>query len=244
MSDERRRRGDSISISGDYQFKAITEGSSFQRAWHREKLFLFERRFPVDPTHRGLDVGCGSGVVTSALSDQGCEMVGVDGNLDAIQFAKNQFGGTRCSFEHGLVDEIDFGDQKFDFAISLEVIEHLYMEQGDDLVTSMKRTLKRNGRICLTTPNYKGTWPLIEKAMDRFSSLPNLEEDQHVSHYNSNILSGLLHRHGFKNIEVGTFSTFSPVCGIISPRFQSIVSRFEERINIPFGNILICTGNL
>jgi 2-polyprenyl-3-methyl-5-hydroxy-6-metoxy-1,4-benzoquinol methylase len=64
-----------------------------------------KRYLPPKPSDTVLDVGCGSGVVTSFLGEFGATVVGIDGNLDAIQFANQQFSHPNVKFQLGLVDE-------------------------------------------------------------------------------------------------------------------------------------------
>lgn len=229
-------------IDGSYQHDALHNGPALQRAWHRDKFNLFERRFPIGPGERGIDVGCGSGVITNHLADRGCKMLGVDGNTQAVAFAQQAYERAACRFEISLVDDLDATLQSFDFAVCLEVIEHLYEPQGIDLVSSIYSRLKPGGRLLLTTPNYRGAWPAIEWLMDRSSSAPKLDEDQHVSHYYRRSLSDLLMRAGYVDITVGTYSTMSPFVGSLSERSQPFVAHVEEKVRLPFGNLLVATA--
>lgn len=244
MESKNRRKGDAVQIDGSYQYHALHDGPALQRAWHREKLMLFQQRFPVVAGESGLDVGCGSGVVTNALANMGCQMIGVDGNEEAVRFAQEMFERSGCQFHRALVDELDENDSLFDFAICFEVIEHLYSDQGSALIAAIKKRLKPSGRLCLTTPNYRGMWPALEWGMDKFSKAPKLDDDQHVSKYRAKSLASLLNNSGFIDVHIGTFCTFSPFVGIFGPSWQDRVAKLERTVNLPFGNLLAATASL
>ncbi len=101
----KRRTGDIVEISGDYQYRALTEGGAVQRFWHYSKQLAISRFLPVQPGQRAIDVGCGSGVISSFLGRRGAEVLGVDSNPQAVEFATGKFATDNVRFAHGLVDE-------------------------------------------------------------------------------------------------------------------------------------------
>jgi 2-polyprenyl-3-methyl-5-hydroxy-6-metoxy-1,4-benzoquinol methylase len=236
-----RRLGDSVEIAGDYQFNALHTGPGFQRAWHREKLYLLDKWYSPEIGLSGLDVGFGSGVSSAHLADKGCSMTGIDSNKEAVDFAKTTYEAKDCSFFLGQGDEFHF-EQNFDFAICLEVIEHLYSTQIHLLLSSIHNNLRSGGQLLLTTPNYHGTWPLIEKTCDSFASLPQMDGEQHVTHFYRSRLRKTLTESGFKDIKISTFCTVSPVIGAITPKAHRSFAELEQKISLPFGNLLFCTA--
>lgn len=234
-----RRLGDAIKIAGDYQFNALHTGPGFQRAWHREKLYLLDAWHQSTFGNSGLDVGFGSGVLSAFLADKGCAMSGIDSNSAAVDFAQKTYAAKNCKFFLGQVDEFEF-EQQFDFAICFEVIEHLYAPQIHVLLESTLKNLRPGGRLLLTTPNYHGTWPVIEKTCDRFASLPQMDGDQHVTHFYRSNLKTFMKDAGFEEVKISTFCTFAPVLGSIIPKAHKTFANMERRIPIPFGNLLVC----
>lgn len=98
-----------------------------------------------------LDVGCGDGLVTKMIADNGYRAVGVDGDVDAIrlfrEFAKPAEGWVLN------VQTMDV-EEKFDYLCSLNVIEHL------DEPEALKRMIIRNakkGAIIITNQYLGGT---------------------------------------------------------------------------------------
>jgi len=175
-----RRLGDTVKIGGDYQYKALTQGNSIQRFWHFNKHLSIMRYLPPNSQDTIIDVGCGSGVITSFLGESGASVLGVDGNSEAIQFASEKFSRPNVDFRLGLVDDEFESTQDFDKIYCLEVIEHIYRNQAKNMLNNFWRLLKPGGQVFLTTPNYRSLWPLIEWSMDKLGLAPPLAEHQHV----------------------------------------------------------------
>lgn len=59
-----------------------------------------------------------------------------------------------------LNDKLNYKENMFDCVISGEVLEHL--ENPSKFLKEIKRILKNNGKLIITTPNYFSLWPIIE----------------------------------------------------------------------------------
>ena len=236
------RTGDAIEIAGDYQYKAITEGFTIQRFWHREKLNVINRRCQFDPEDRVLDVGCGSGVICDYLAPKVKRVVGADGNLSAVEFARGQYDHGNLEFRHGLVEQLDFTAGSFSWIVNMEVLEHLYLEQGKALLNTFYGLLEPGGSIFLTTPNYRGLWPLVEWVADRSRKVAHMEDDQHVTHYHRGMLARCVRDAGFDAVRYGTFCTFAPFSSKLSWGLAERLAGLESRIQLPFGNLIWLTA--
>lgn len=242
MSDHQRRTGDAIAIPGDYQHRARTQGPVVQRYWHWEKERMIRAFSPPAPGDRVLDVGCGSGVVAALLAELGAHVVGVDANEDAVAYARRTFGGSRARFEVGLVDDLGFDAATFDRAYCLEVIEHLPLFQGRHLLASLLRLVKPGGVLTLTTPNYQGTWPAIEFALDRLHLVPRLAGTQHVCRFTRASLRDLAETAGWRVTQLRTFSTLAPFLSVLSWNLAVRCSGLEDRASLRWGNVLWCVA--
>lgn len=206
-----RRVGDAVAIAGDYQYRALTEGPAVQRFWHDTKLWLVHRYLRPTPADRVLDVGCGSGVVAAEIAASGVRScLGLDGNSEAIGFARRQFARPNLSFQQRLVDELDLPDGSFDAVCCFELIEHIYPDQGVALLRSLARLVRPGGRLLLTTPNYRSAWPLIEWALDRSGKVPKLADDQHVAFYSHRRLQAAWSAAGWVGQRQHTCCTLAP----------------------------------
>lgn len=233
-----RRTGDIIQIGGDYQHRALLEGPPAQRAWHRIKLNLLEWRFTPQPGESVLEIGCGSGVFANEMARLGARVVALDANVEAANYAQKTFATKNLSVVRGLMDEIPARDRAFDRVTCLEVIEHVHPPQVRSLLADCYRVLKPGGSLLLTTPNYRGLWPLVEWIADRSGSTASMDSDQHVTKFNRPMLRGFLKDAGFVNITLRNFSTFAPFVAPVSARFSRALDRAERRVDLPFGNIL------
>ena len=239
-----RRMGDAIEIPGDYQHKALTEGPAAQRAWHEVKLGLLDWFFPLRPGDRMLDVGSGSGVFAERMAQVGCEVVGVDANTAAVEYASQTFASEKLSFLHGYLDELELPAASFDGATSIEVIEHVHMPQVMDLLGELKRIVKPGGRVLLTTPNYRGVWPAIEWLADRMGSTAHMDADQHINRFHRRKLVDALAEAGFELERVRTFCTVSPFASAVSKGLGDWIEHRERSIDLPFGSLLAAAARV
>lgn len=234
-----KRTGDTVNVPGDYQARAITSGPSIQRFWHQAKLLSIKNLLPPVSGDYVLDVGCGSGVVSSFLGASGARVVGIDINPEAIAFAMEHYSLKNVSFSIAAVDAELPVEGGVDKIYCLEVIEHIYMEQTGAMLDEFWRKLRPGGKIFLTTPNYRSVWPLIEWAMDRSGLFPVMAGHQHVEHYNRRKLRAVCERHGFRITDMRTMCLLSPWLSPISRRLAAAALSVE--LHIPFlpGAILI-----
>ena len=234
-----RRTGDTVRIPGDYQHRARTTGPVIQRFWHAEKERIIRKFYPPQPGDVVVDVGCGSGVQSSVLASLGARTTGVDGSPEAIAYARTTFKSENLDFQEALIEDLAFAAESVDRIYCFELIEHVYEHQAAELLATFHRLLKRSGFLLITTPNYAGTWPLIELAMDRLHVAPQLNEAQHVARYTSRRLRGVLERTGWRVVHLGTFSTVAPFLSPVSWSLAERVAELEDRVALPFGNILL-----
>jgi SAM-dependent methyltransferase len=93
-----------------------------------------------------LDIGCGYGYLTYALSYLKHNATGIDISKSAIDFATENFGKNFLNADINSVSK-----KKFDLIVATELIEHL--TNPEELVRKCSKLLKKDGRIIFTTPN-------------------------------------------------------------------------------------------
>jgi glycosyltransferase involved in cell wall biosynthesis len=92
----------------------------------------------VQPGSRVLDIGCASGYIARALSEKGCEVMGVD------QFPPPAGSGLSRFIQADLsTSELPVDAGEFDFVLLLDVIEHL--RSPETFVDSLRRSSSRGG---------------------------------------------------------------------------------------------------
>lgn len=233
-----RRKGDTVQISGDYQFRAINSNNAVQRFWHESKMTAIDCLCPPLKNSQVLDVGCGSGVISHYLIEKyGADVTALDGNIDAINFGRINYPNVK--FLHKLVDDNYHAPEGgFDNIYCLELIEHLNEVQGEELINNFYRLLKPGGKLFLTTPNYRSFWPAIEWLLDLFKITPRLAGDQHVTRYYPNKIISILRRHFI--IESACTNCFlAPWLAPISFRFSRYLGIRELRSKFFLGSIII-----
>jgi 2-polyprenyl-3-methyl-5-hydroxy-6-metoxy-1,4-benzoquinol methylase len=234
------REGDAIDISGDYQARALKSKRATQRFWHEAKFRLINRIGVPTKHDRVLDAGCGSGTISQFLSGYARDVVGIDSNPSAITYAKDAFKAPNLEFRLGQFDDLTT-EKPFDRIYCIEVIEHLYEHQVEDVLSLFYRLTNPGGQLFLTTPNYRSAWPLVEWCLDRFALVAKLQEAQHVTHFTKGKLFGICQRSGWKVQQIGTFNGFAPFVAPVSYRLALALENWEYdwRVYLP-GHLLFC----
>jgi len=235
-----RRTGDTVAIGGDYQYRALTEGGAVQRFWHYSKQLAVARYLPVQPGQRVIDVGCGSGVISAYLAGRGAEVLGVDSNPQAIEFAAAKFATQNVTFRLALVDEAFRADWPADRIYCLEVIEHVYADQARSMLRTFHSLLAPGGKVLVTTPNYASAWPLIEWVMDTFALAPPMRRYQHVQRYNRWKLRKLCIDAGFEVERIASYCFLAPWLAPLSWTAAEKAAALEARADLGLGSILAC----
>jgi ubiquinone/menaquinone biosynthesis C-methylase UbiE len=137
---------------------------------------------------RVLDAGCGAGQGTTHLAGHGAtHVVGVDIAPEAVAFARSRSTLQNLAFGAMDVAQLGFCDGTFDLVTSIEVIEHLI--NPEQYVAEIRRVLKRDGRLVLSTPNKLITSPR-----------PGMMWPYHIHEFYPDELYGLLSRY-FSQVE-------------------------------------------
>ncbi len=136
---------------------------------------------------RIIDIGCGNGAVTNVIHTHGFDVVGVEPSVDGIAEARRAFPHLRVE-QGSAYDDLQGRFGRFDIAVCLEVVEHLYSPQI--AMASISRLLNPGGIVVLSTPYHSyaknlalclaGKWdfhhhPLVEHGHIKFWSRATLE---------------------------------------------------------------------
>jgi 2-polyprenyl-3-methyl-5-hydroxy-6-metoxy-1,4-benzoquinol methylase len=101
-----------------------------------------------------LDVGCGNGVISRSLGEQGFRVKGIDISEKTIEKARalNRFPNVR--FDVISAEQLVADGNKYHAVICSEVLEHL--NEPGKLLNVLYQTLHDDGILIVTVPNGKG----------------------------------------------------------------------------------------
>ncbi len=111
---------------------------SFVWQYGRDLLVLLN----AQPGERILDVGCGTGQLTSEITQFGAEVVGIDSSPDMIATARKNFPQLR--FEVADVTALTFANE-FDVVVSNAALH--WVRDQPSAIASIARALKPRGRL-------------------------------------------------------------------------------------------------
>ena len=99
---------------------------------------------------RVLDIGFGTGVLTSKIYENGHQIDGVDFSSRMITIAKSKMPNANLiewDISNGLPPEMI--DEKYDFIISTYALHHLTDEEKTPFIMNLLSLLKKNGKILI-----------------------------------------------------------------------------------------------
>ena len=140
---------------------------------------------------RILEVGSSTGIFLDYMQKKGWDVVGVEPNGSAVNFAKQMFG---IETYQATLESAPIPNDSIEAAVLLHVIEHL-----DDPASAIKdvfRLLKPGGIFVAETPTYDS---FAFKLLGRRER--SLNCNGHIFFFTKKTLSELMERHGFRVLE-------------------------------------------
>jgi SAM-dependent methyltransferase len=114
-------------------------------------LQYLDRRLPLPPTARVLDVGCGTGAILESFSRR-YQAFGSDMAPQAIAFCRER-GLTRLHL--GTLETYP-PSEPFDLITMLDMVEHV--EDDDGLLRTARRLLAPAGHVLIAVPAFPSLW--------------------------------------------------------------------------------------
>ncbi len=186
----------------------------------------------VKEGERILDFGCGRGEILLKAADKKAQAFGVDYSSAAVLLTKKTLEMNKVKGQAILLKKLPlpFKDNFFNVVFLLDVVEHLYPYQVEELLFQIKRVLKPEGRLVIhTSPNKiwldfgykyftrfanflpsKLVWEPCFKTRLNYQKNPRnkLEKQLHVNEQSPKSLFFSLEKNGFRNNKIWTDSRF------------------------------------
>lgn len=151
---------------------------------------------------RVLDIGCGSGLLLSALSEAGFDVYGVEPSIQAAPYFPPKI--TNRVYNKRL-ELCAFDDNYFDLVILAQSLEHIHNLKS--LFKEIKRVTRRGGIVWISVPNDEF---FESKLFGPYYY--NLEVPRHLYFFTKSSLWRLLVNNGFSDIRFIKNSFFASIC--------------------------------
>ncbi len=135
-----------------------------------ETLTKIIEDFGFSAGKRIVDIGCGSGRLSVALSRKygsRISYIGKDIVLELIEYAKEK---SHSSYKFILDTELTVpaSDKSTDFIVFFSVFTHLFHEQSFIYLRDSKRALAEGGRVIFSFLEAKKQWPIFESIVNLY----------------------------------------------------------------------------
>jgi 2-polyprenyl-3-methyl-5-hydroxy-6-metoxy-1,4-benzoquinol methylase len=213
-------------ISPGYYDLVYQRGRGTQWFWHHHRFGVVTEGLPESPRHI-IDLGCGPGTFLGNLQKPFEHALGIDLAASQIAYAQSRYRRPGLEFRAGDVTLLDRAE-RFDAAVSIEVVEHLRPEDTRRFLSAIYDLLEPGGALVLTTPSYRSLWPLLEWLVSRIGPVDYLE--QHINRFDAERLRQEVEAAGFVDVRCQTFFVIAPFLAAVSGALADRVLRWERRL--------------
>jgi 2-polyprenyl-6-hydroxyphenyl methylase / 3-demethylubiquinone-9 3-methyltransferase len=164
---------------------------------------------------RGLDVGCGGGLLAEEFAKLGCRVTGVDPSEPSLETARAhaEREGLEIEYVVAVGEQLPFDDDSFDFVYCCDVLEHV--DSVDRTIAEAARVLRPGGVYIYDTINRTRRSRLVViKVLQEWDATRCMEPHLHDwrMFIKPRELEEMLRRHELKPREmVGLASATNPI---------------------------------
>lgn len=213
-------------IAPGYYDLVYRRGRGVQWFWHHHRFRVVAEGLP-EGARRLIDLGCGPGTFLGNLKTPLARALGIDIAGPQIAYAQSRYQRPGLEFRVGDVTGLDRAE-RFDAAVSIEVVEHLRPEDAHGFLAAIFDLLEPGGTLVLTTPNYRSFWPVLEWLVSKKGPVDYLE--QHINRYDRERLRREAEQVGFVDVRCQTFFVVAPFLAAVSGALADLVLRWERRL--------------
>lgn len=136
----------------------------------------------LEPNSRVLDLACGVGYGCDILAKAGHEVIGVDRDPLAIEYATKHYSGHGARFTCQDANAVNLEDNEFDAVVCFETVEHIKTP-----APLLRQFRKGASKLIVSVPNE--------------TVFPYRNYKFHYRHYTKNEFNGLLHSTGWHPVK-------------------------------------------
>ena len=199
------------SVVDGYYDIVFRKKKGIQSAWHHIKFNYIKSKISKSSFH--LDIGCGPGTFLGILNKKS---IGIDISQNQIKYAKKNYSNKKIKFI-SYKNKLPIKTNSVDSISLIELIEHIDNTDLNYLLKECKRVLKKEGTICISTPNYFSLWPVLELILNQMS--PVYYKHEHINKFTKSRIKQSMNRNGFQIVELNSFMLISPFLAFISFKF-------------------------
>ncbi len=136
--------------SGRYDNSIESYSQGYPFAGYYQVLAYVQSLVDIEKDTKILDLGVGTGLLTTELYQAGGDIYGIDFSQKMLELAKEKMPRGRfyhSNLKEGLPAELE--EIKFDYILSSYVIHHLTTQEKLELFKSLKQRLKEDGKIII-----------------------------------------------------------------------------------------------
>jgi ubiquinone/menaquinone biosynthesis C-methylase UbiE len=101
-----------------------------------------------------LDIASGEGYGSAILAKSARKVFGIDIDPEVVKYALDKYAGIgNIEFLIGQAENIPLSDHSIDIVVSYETIEHLDQSAQEKFLHEIKRVLKKDGKLVISTPD-------------------------------------------------------------------------------------------
>mgnify|MGYP001547784582 CR=1 FL=1 len=125
--------------------------TKYDKPYEIRRTKILAGMIPEGNDDLALDVGCGPGYFSKMLVEKGWRSTAIDtspANIDSAQeYASSTHLGDAITVLSGLPED------NFGLAVAFEIIEHMPRTMGEDLLQKIRRVIRPDGCLLISTPN-------------------------------------------------------------------------------------------
>ena len=118
-----------------------------------------------------LDAACGEGYGSYIISNFADTVFGIDISNEAIEYARAHYKNSNLEYFCASINKIPLNDNSVDVVVSFETIEHVNADLQKEFLAEIKRVLKPNGILVISTPDKR-----VYSDMRNFNNIYHVNE--------------------------------------------------------------------